>query len=771
MLAWSQRTRGARAKPTLANSPGGFAMRSHRSAWALVIALLAAGLFPTGSRAVNGNIAPSAIEIDTPDTANLYPGGSSAACPVGSGTDWVKDCAPNTDAASLTNSVATGLIPGVTGKAGGTGHWHGARIVDGVAGSDQDIFLTGGKEDDVSTWNVGPGSVGSSKYDATQAYLANNQTDLFFGMERRGNNGTTAFDFEFNQAEPPGGIGTYIPTRTVNDALLTFELQGSGGSGSASAHYFRWNGSAYVAQALPSGTVASINDSTNTPAAPWGHVNDKGAWVGGNLARFEFGEAKVPLSVLPNVSVCGGSAYVQLRTRSSSTSTSDLKDASKIFDFQFGSPSAVQALGTNCNQQFTYDGTGSVGSTGSTAGLTYNWDITVSPTNATLSGGGVSAAGTAGKYTSSSASGTVDVTLPSGVDSATVSVKNTISDNGCTNSTGSKTVTVYRRLGAVATLTPQCDNRFSYSATASGGLAPYSYAWTFQRNSAADGSGTWSDVGTSATASGTFVAGQAGAYRGLLTVTDSAATAVSGVTVKPQCTKSVPSNTVNVYNAVGGTIALTGDCDDTFTYAAAGSGGKAPYTYAVTVEKQVSGTWTTAHTFTASDTLASPGISGSLDVDNFATGAKGDGRYRARVRITDSQGIVCTGNATSNEIDVVHGLTASASKTGVDGNTLTAQLTGVTSGTSVQWQRQVGGSWVDVNGATATTLGYSSFEADTSPVATTFTIAAPNPASGSYAGKLYAVTLRLKATRVINGATCEAFSSGVVVKKVVAVDP
>jgi hypothetical protein len=743
-------------------------MRSHRSAWALVIALVAAGLFPTSSQAVSGNIAPSAIEIDTPNAANLYPGGSSAACPAGSGTDWVKDCSANTDAASLTNSVATGLIPGVTSKVGGTGHWQGARIVDGIAGGDQDIFLTGGKEDDVSTWNVGPGSVGSSKYDATQAYLANNQTDLFFGMERRGNNGTTAFDFEFNQVAPPGGVGTYIPTRTEDDVLLTFEMQGSGGSGSATAHYFLWNGSKYVEQDLPDSVETSINDSTTTPAAPWGHVNGT-SWTGGSLNRFEFAEASVPLDLLPDVNVCGGSAFVEVRTRSSSTQNSDLKDTSKIFDFQFGSPSAVQSLGSNCNQQFTYDGAGSAGSTGSTTGLTYSWDMTVSPTTATLSGGGVSAGSGAGKYTSSSASGTVDVALPTGVDSATIAVKNTISDNGCTNTTGTKTVTVYRRLGAVATLTPQCDNRFAYSATASGGLAPYSYAWTFQRNSAADGSGTWSDVGTSATASGTFVAGTAGAYRGLLTVTDTAGTG-TGVTPKPQCTKSVTSNTINVYNAVGGTIGLTGDCDDTFTYAAAGSGGKAPYTYAVTVEKLVSGTWTTAHTFTASDTLASPGISGSLDVDNFLTGAKGDGRYRARVRITDSQGIVCTGNATSNEIDVVHGLTASASKTGVDGNTLTAQLTGVSSGTSLQWQRQVGATWVDISGATAATLGYSSFEADTTPTATTFIIAS-GAASGSYAGKLYTVTLRLHAQRVINGVTCDAFSGGVAVKKVVAVDP
>ncbi|MFL5734339.1 MAG: hypothetical protein ACJ78Q_14220, partial [Chloroflexia bacterium] len=164
--------------------------------------VLAIGALAGNALAINGNISPGAIEIDSP-SANLYPTAANS-------TDWVKDSLPNTDPASLVDSVATGVIVGTTGAVA-TGHWNGARIVDGVGSGEQDIFRTGGKEDDLSTWNVGPGSVGSSKYDVTQAYLANNHTDLFFGMERSGNNGTTAFDFEFTQAAPQS---TYIPTRT-----------------------------------------------------------------------------------------------------------------------------------------------------------------------------------------------------------------------------------------------------------------------------------------------------------------------------------------------------------------------------------------------------------------------------------------------------------------------------------------------------------------------------------------------------------------------------
>jgi hypothetical protein len=229
----------------------------------------------------NGNIHPLAIEIDT--SANLHPASNPCGLinfsngPVlnlGATADWVKDCLPNTDVdPDASDNIAVGIVPGSTGAPGGTGHWRGVRIVDGIASGDQDIFLTGGKENDTTTWNVGPGTVGSSKYDITQAYLANNQNTLFFGMERRGNNGTTAFDFEFNAVGTPG---TYIPTRTVGDVLFTFEMQGSGCSGSATAHVFIWSGTMYVEQLpLPAGIFTSINNSA-TPAAPWGYVNSHG---------------------------------------------------------------------------------------------------------------------------------------------------------------------------------------------------------------------------------------------------------------------------------------------------------------------------------------------------------------------------------------------------------------------------------------------------------------------------------------------------------------
>jgi hypothetical protein len=383
--------------------------------------------------AQSGNIQPNAIEIDK--NANLYPGdGNSNILNPGATADWVKDSLQNTDTDPDPNDpIAVGIVPNFTGAVGGKGHWNGLRIVDGIAQGDQDIFLTGGKENDTSTWNVGAGSVGSSKYDITQAYIANNQSTIFFGMERRGNNGTTAFDFEFNQK---GTVGGYVPTRTVGDVLLTFEMQGSGGSGSAVPHVYRWNGSSYVEVALntlPPGLVTSINNVEVKPA-PWGYVDSKGAWVlSPDIPRFEFAEAAVPLSVLPGVNACGGFAFVQVRTRSSSTATSDLKDTTKIFRYVFGGPSATATIAPSCTLQFAYSAAGSSDSTGNTT-------------------------------------------------------------------------------------TPNL-----------------TYAWTFQRNSQPDGSGTWSNVGSSTSASGNFTASSAGRYRALLTVTE-----VAG------CTASTTSNEIDV---------------------------------------------------------------------------------------------------------------------------------------------------------------------------------------------------------------------------------
>lgn len=382
---------------SLRNGPRPLTWRKHRKArsscaFLLAFCLISYSFLPlaaVGQITVSGNIHPGAIEID--NSANVHPGDGNANIKNSGATlDWVKDNLANTDTPSLIDSIATGLdfaAPDQTAAPGGTGHWNGVRIVDGFGGGDQDIFLKGGKVNDEETWNIGAGTVGSSKFDATQMYIANNQTNIFFGMERNGNNGTTAFDFEFTQNPP---ISQYVPDRSDGDILVSFELQGSGNaSGSVLTYIFEHNGTEYVPLcdddpattgtgqgACPAGLFTSINGIEPTPAEPWGYV-DGGSWLlqpGFDLRMFA--EAQVPLSLLPGVNTCGGSGFVQIRTRASSALGSDAKDTTKIFEYSFGGPTAVANITGSCDLPIAFSAAGSASSTGDTSdtnGLTYAW--------------------------------------------------------------------------------------------------------------------------------------------------------------------------------------------------------------------------------------------------------------------------------------------------------------------------------------------------------------------------------------------------------------
>ena len=598
-------------------------------------AVAASALTAQLGAAVVGNIHPMAIEIDA--SANLYPSGAPGL------VDWVKDSLPNTDTPTLVNSVATGIIPGVTGAGAGKGHWHGVRIVDGIAGNDQNIFLTGGKENIISTWNIGPGTVGSSKYDITQAYLANNDTSLFFGMERRGNNGTTAFDFEFNKLAP---VQPLIPNRTPGDALFTFEMSGSGSSGSAMPHYFVWDGSTFVEQTpAPASLISSINKA-DIPAAPWGFVNSKGNWVLGNLLRFTFAEASVNLAdAFPGMDFCNGAkAFVQVRTRSSATETSDLKDTTQIFEFLFGGPNAVAALDTGCLPQFTFDGTASRDSSGG-AELTYNWDFTV-PAGVTLSGAGITGPDADGRYHSTSLTGAADVQLGAGQASAGITATLTVTQgSSCTNSTTS-TVTVLRPVTAGAVLGLNCLPQFTFDASASTSGADVSYKWDFTAPvgvtlsgsgiTGPDAQGSYHSTSVSGAANVSFPAGvQSATIFATLTV------------ARGECTGTAQKN-VTVLPAL--TAAITEKVNDGNALAVILSGASATST-ALQWEQLVGGTWTpvlgaTGPTFTYSSFEADsvPTVQ-AFNIDGGAFAGK---LYQVVVRLhaeRTADGITCEANS------------------------------------------------------------------------------------------------------------------------------
>src|SRR5206468_1482025 len=78
------------------------------------------------------------------------------------------------------------------------------------------------------------------------------------------------------------------------------------------------------------------------------------------------------IDFLQGITACNGHAFLQIRTRSSITNTSDLKDTTKFLQYTFGGPTADLALQSNCGQTFSYSAAGSHDSVGG-GNLTYNW--------------------------------------------------------------------------------------------------------------------------------------------------------------------------------------------------------------------------------------------------------------------------------------------------------------------------------------------------------------------------------------------------------------
>ena len=705
--------------------------------------------------------------------------------------DWIKDTLVNNDAASVNSGIATGILQGVSGTAYVDsvkhGHWQGARVVDTIANAEQDIFVQGGKEDDVKTWNVQPGSVGSSKYDITQAYIASTATpttdtvnfppvglkkQLFFAMERRGNNGTTAFDFEFNQQPPattypdgspiPAALQGYIPNRTDGDVLFTFEMNGSGSSGSATPHIYVYHTSDHSflnheltgTSAIPIARrpFSNINQTT-TPSSPWGYVDSKGNWTIDQIPNFSVAEAAVPFGIdfLQGVNGCSGHAYVQVRTRSSVTNTSDLKDTTKIFEFLFTPLHADMQMASNCDQSFNYDAQGS--SDGGNNNLTYDWTFDA-PAGVTLGSSdpefGVDNSDPT-IYHASFTSDTVrnvQVTLPDGVDYADIVVHVKVTGSaGCTDQTVDHTVRVWRVLGATATLTAPCSSthEIDYSSTVTGGKSPYSYSWTFYKKGTPD-----VQVGTSTSASGSFNASSAGDYYGTLTVKDTADTSNdANVTAKGQCTANTSSNTVSTYDTIVPNATLSGTCEGyDLTYGSNPTGGDGNYTY--DWKFYLKGT---------PDTLV-----GTASDKSGTFTASADGDYYATLKVTSAG---CSTQVSTGTVTVAAPMNPQATKFSSDGSALTVTLK-VTyhSPATVQWQKYVNNAWVDISGATGDTYTYSAFETDdTSPAAISYT------AGGhSYVGKVYTVKFRAKTHRTLNGG-CDATSNEVTVTKTIGVDP
>jgi len=253
----------------------------------------------------------------------------------------------SSDGSAFEIDTNANLIVNTTGcidwLAGGTDSAFRSGVLaknDSPSGSGDEAFGQGTAEDNPNPTIVS-GSIPPNKSDlkAFGIFTEDDFLELFWSRVQNPS-GTTNMDFELNK-EFCDGTATHCanngtakaplyvtPKRTTGDRLVTYDLSKGGTVPGISIR--TWTGSAWGAPNLiSSGTDPDALGSVNTSLIP---SNQTGGATGGlttNLGSqdpFTFGEAAISFEALFGSGACGtfGSAY--LKSRSSDSFTSEIKD-------------------------------------------------------------------------------------------------------------------------------------------------------------------------------------------------------------------------------------------------------------------------------------------------------------------------------------------------------------------------------------------------------------------------------------------------------------
>jgi Prealbumin-like fold domain len=226
------------------------------------------------------------------------------------------------------------------------------RATDLATGTNDDSYKGGVKED-------------TSCPDETTGSIPNNKSDLltFSVYEEEGTgghpgflnmawsrvtdpSGTTLMDFEFNQSDTDCSVGPN-KTRTAGDLLIEYSIDQGGARANITGR--TWSGTAWGAPQdldAPSPLCPDSNGedgpcaagTINTSPIPFGE-SDK-IITSGSLAPRTFGEAQLDLRLIFNEDECTSFGSAMLKSRSSDSFTSQLKD--------FIRPASINL--TNCGQ-------------------------------------------------------------------------------------------------------------------------------------------------------------------------------------------------------------------------------------------------------------------------------------------------------------------------------------------------------------------------------------------------------------------------------------
>ena len=221
------------------------------------------------------------------------------------------------------NLVVNGGSPSIDWLTGGSGTAMRSGVIskdDKPTGATDDSMGQGSKED-TAVPAIVDGSIPPNKSDLKTfgIYIETVGTKSFLNLlwtRVQDPSGTTNMDFEFNQQHASSSDGNGVtPLRTANDLLITYDL--SNGGTKATISMRKWTGSAWGASTPLSDALGTINTSAIAAA-------DSGGL--GALSPRTFGEASIDLSKIFTSGSCQsfGSAY--LKSRSSDTFNSALKD-------------------------------------------------------------------------------------------------------------------------------------------------------------------------------------------------------------------------------------------------------------------------------------------------------------------------------------------------------------------------------------------------------------------------------------------------------------
>ncbi len=221
------------------------------------------------------------------------------------------------------------------------------RATDAATGQNDDSYKGGVKEDTACPGET-TGSIPNNKSDLLtfstyqEPGIGSHPGFLHLAWSRVTDpSGTTLMDFEFNQSDVDCATGPNN-VRTAGDLLIEYAIDQGGSRADLTAR--TWTGSAWGAPAdLDAPSVACGNNpcaagTINTSAIPFGESD--GLITAGQKEARTFGEATIDLRLIFSGTSCRSFGSAMIKSRSSDSFTSQLKDFIRPLDISL----------TNCGQ-------------------------------------------------------------------------------------------------------------------------------------------------------------------------------------------------------------------------------------------------------------------------------------------------------------------------------------------------------------------------------------------------------------------------------------